>query len=116
METEKPHDDLTALFKAEDEALPSTAFVKQVMAPIAKRSLRRQAWLFGAGGLGLGAAISQLVSFASTRQPTGNGAQIFNLPLQNQFTSLPATIEPIWLITAAMVALCIALMAVMERA
>lgn len=60
MQTEETYDDLTALFEAQDETLHSDAFVDRVMQPIQKRARWRGPLLFGAGGLGVGAAISQI--------------------------------------------------------
>ena len=60
MQSDERYDDLTELFAAQDEALQSEAFVKAVMQPAPKRSRWRTPLLFGAGGLGLGAALSQL--------------------------------------------------------
>jgi len=60
MQTEETYDDLTALFEAQDDTLQSDAFVDRVMQPIHKRARWRGPLLFGAGGLGVGAAISQM--------------------------------------------------------
>ena len=60
MEQDERYDDLTALFEAQDEALQSDAFVARVMTPISKRSRWRTPLLFGAGGVGIGAALSQI--------------------------------------------------------
>ncbi|MEL7539415.1 MAG: hypothetical protein AAGJ51_00815 [Pseudomonadota bacterium] len=60
MQTEDKYDDLTALFEAQDDALQNEVFVDRVMRPIHKRSRWRAPLLFGAGGLGVGAALSQM--------------------------------------------------------
>ena len=60
MPTDENYRDLTALFEAQDEALQSDVFVEQVMQPIRKQSRWRAPLLFGAGGLGVGAALSQM--------------------------------------------------------
>ena len=60
MQSEEKYDDLTALFEAQDEALESEAFVDRVMQPIRKRARWRGPLLFGAGGIGVGAALSQI--------------------------------------------------------
>jgi hypothetical protein len=60
MQSEEKYDDLTALFEAQDAALESEAFVDRVMQPIRKRSRWRGPLLFGAGGVGVGAALSQI--------------------------------------------------------
>ncbi|MEO0607928.1 MAG: hypothetical protein AAFY82_06825 [Pseudomonadota bacterium] len=60
MQTDETYDDLTELFAAQDDALQSEAFVDAVMQPVRKRSRWRAPLLFGAGGLGLGAALSQI--------------------------------------------------------
>jgi len=60
MVDEETYDDLTALFEAQDDALQSDAFVARVMKPVRKRSRWRTPLLFGAGGIGIGAALSQI--------------------------------------------------------
>nr|WP_070958831.1 hypothetical protein [Hyphomonas sp. Mor2] len=61
MEHEEQYEDLTTLFEAQDDALQSEAFVARVMSPIKqKRSRWRTPLLFGAGGIGVGAALSQI--------------------------------------------------------
>lgn len=60
MQTEENYDDLTTLFEAQDDALQNEIFVDRVMQPIRKRSRWRAPLLFGAGGLGVGAALSQM--------------------------------------------------------
>ena len=60
MQTEETYDDLTTLFEAQDDALQNEVFVDRVMRPIRKRSRWRAPLLFGAGGLGIGAALSQM--------------------------------------------------------
>lgn len=60
MEHEERYEDLTALFEAQDDALQSDAFVERVMTPVKKRSRWRTPLLFGAGGIGIGAALSQI--------------------------------------------------------
>ena len=60
MQTEERYDDLTALFEGQDEALQNEVFVQSVMKPIRRRSRWRAPLLFGAGGIGLGAALSQI--------------------------------------------------------
>ena len=116
MTSEHDHSDLTELFTAEDDALASEAFIKSVMAPIRKRARARQALLFGAGGIGIGAALSQLAAFAGTWESSGSTARDAMPSLQDQLVGLTSTIDPIWLLTAGMIALCVALMAVLERA
>lgn len=60
MEHEERYEDLTALFEAQDDALQSDTFVDRVMTPVKKRSRWRTPLLFGAGGIGIGAALSQI--------------------------------------------------------
>lgn len=64
MQPEETYDDLTELFAAQDDALQTEAFVERVMQPIAKTSRWRTPLLFGAGGIGLGAALSQMGELA----------------------------------------------------
>ncbi len=110
------HDDLTELFTAQDETFASDEFAASVMAPIRRRARYRQAILFGAGGLGLGAAVSQLVSLIGSWQPARIETQSTLALVQDRIAALSSSIEPIWLITAGMVAVCVAMMAAMERA
>lgn len=59
MQSDEEYDDLTAMFETHDAALQNEVFVDRVMQPIRKRARWRGPLLFGAGGLGIGAAISQ---------------------------------------------------------
>lgn len=60
MQTEDTYDDLAAQFAAHNSALESEAFVEKVMQPVRKRVRWRTPLLFGAGGIGVGAALSQI--------------------------------------------------------
>ncbi|NQY98178.1 MAG: hypothetical protein HRT82_13570 [Henriciella sp.] len=114
MENEERYDDLTALFEAQDEALQSDAFVQRVMTPIKKRSRWRTPLLFGAGGVGIGAALSQiggLWDLIKTRTPE----------LDVTFETVPAApmtfdMQSVWLIGAVLVILACAAIVATERA
>ncbi len=116
MEPDSSYDDLTALFADEDTALaPPEAFVKSVMKPINKPSPWRQLFLFGAGGVGLGAAGSQLIgSFNSSI------FNVFDLKLSAPSFDISmadmTSVSPTVLLIVGMVGCCLALMAFLERA
>jgi hypothetical protein len=60
MQTEERYDDLTDLFETQDAVLQSDGFVADVMDQIPRRARWRAPLLFGAGGIGVGAALSQI--------------------------------------------------------
>lgn len=86
MQNEEKFDDLTALFEAQDETLQSDAFVDRVMQPIQKRARWRGPLLFGAGGLGVGAAVSQV----------GGLLEAVNVPAVNLSLTLSQVDTPSW--------------------
>jgi len=114
MEHEERYEDLTALFEAQDEALQSDAFVDRVMTPIKKRSRWRTPLLFGAGGIGIGAALSQiggLWELVKARTPE----------LDVTFETVPTTpvsfdMQSIWLAAAVVIVLACAAIVATERA
>ena len=114
MEQEERYDDLTALFEAQDDALHSDAFVARVMTPIKKRSRWRTPLLFGAGGVGIGAALSQIGGIwelLKSRTPE----------LDVTFDTIPAaemSIDPqsIWVVAAILIVLASAAIVATERA
>ena len=118
MQSEERHDDLTALFEAQDEALQSDAFVERVMTPIHKRSRWRTPLLFGAGGLGLGAALSQiggLWELLKDREP------IFRPDISVTVTALPSAevpleLQSVWMAVTVLVVVSCAVLVVSERA
>ncbi|MEO1305814.1 MAG: hypothetical protein AAFV37_12615 [Pseudomonadota bacterium] len=115
MQTDEQYDDLTALFAETDEALQNDVFVKQVMQPIRKRVRWRAPLLFGAGGIGVGAAVSQasgLIDVISARTPT------VEVTLQPVDVTLYETImaQPMWVAAAAMIVLSCAAIIAAERA
>ena len=118
MQSEDRHDDLTALFHAQDEDLQSDAFVERVMTPIYRRARWRTPLLFGAGGLGIGAALSQISGlWAALKAYSPEMGSDFSVTID----TMPATqfsleSQSIWLAAAAIVILgCVALV-VSERA
>lgn len=114
MEHEERYEDLTALFEAQDEALQSDAFVARVMTPINKRSRWRTPLLFGAGGIGIGAAFSQIGGvwdLLKSRTPE----------LDITFDTVPAAemsfdMQSIWLVAAVVIMLACAAIVATERA
>lgn len=114
MEQDKRYDDLTALFEAQDEALQSDAFVARVMTPIKKRSRWRTPLLFGAGGVGIGAALSQIGGIwdlLKARTPA----------LEVSFDTVPAAemsldMSSVWVLAAIVIVLSCAAIVVTERA
>lgn len=119
MRTDERYDDLTALFEAQDEALQNEVFVKQVMKPIRRRSRWRAPLLFGAGGIGLGAALSQIGGVwdaIKAQAPTSIDAD-----LSLSLDALPSAqvaldTQSIWVIAAALMVLSCAVLVMTERA
>ena len=119
MQTEERYDDLTALFEAQDDALQNDVFVEQVMKPIRRRSRWRAPLLFGAGGLGLGAALSQIGGVwdaIKAQTPTSIEADV-SLSLD----ALPSAqmamdTQSIWIIAAVLMMVSCAVLVMTERA
>lgn len=117
MQTEDRYDDLSALFEAQDEALQNEAFVERVMQPIRKRSRWRAPLLFGAGGLGIGAALSQMgglfdvVNARAARLSQSVG----EVQVQAQVWD-GLNVDPIWLGAIAVIVLSCAAIFATERA
>lgn len=115
MEQDEHHDDLTVLFEAQDTALNSDAFVEQVMTPIQKRARWRGPFLFGAGGLGVGAALSQIGGLFEMLQ-TRAGTLSVSLPSVDAPTWQPGLADPLWIGAVIIVIVsCVAIIAT-ERA
>ncbi len=115
MQSEDRPDDLTALFEAQDDALQSEAFIKRVMQPIRKRSRWRSPLLFGAGGLGVGAMLSQIGGvwdLVKTRVPefssSFEGAQVTEM-------SVDAS-NPLWIAALIVIVFGCGAIVVSERA
>ena len=114
MEHEERYEDLTALFEAQDDALQSDAFVTRVMTPINKRSRWRTPLLFGAGGIGIGAALSQIGGvwdLLKTRTPA----------LDVSFETVPTAqmsvdAQSLWVIAAVFIVVACAAIVATERA
>ncbi len=118
MEREDQYDDLTALFEAQDDALKSDAFVEQVMAPIHKRARWRAPLLFGAGGIGIGAAASQIGGLWQTVRAN---VPSFTPEIDVQISDLSSAesvlqSQPLFLGLAVLVIISCALLVVTERA
>lgn len=115
MQTEETYDDLTAQFEAQDDALQSDLFVANVMQPIGKRSRWRAPLLFGAGGLGIGAAISQMGGLFEAIQ--ARTAMLSLTVGELQSPSLEAAaMDPLWIGAALMIVISCAAIIVTERA
>lgn len=119
MQTEERYDDLTALFEAQDDALQNDVFVEQVMKPIRRRSRWRAPLLFGAGGIGLGAALSQIGGVwdvVKAQAPTS-----FEADLSLSLDALPSAqvaidTQSVWVIAAVLMVLSCAVLVMSERA
>ena len=115
MQTEERYDDLSALFEREDDAIGDDAFVERVMQPIRKRKRWRTPLLFGAGGLGLGAALSQAGDLLSQLSVDMTNFNVRVDQVHSVRLELGAT-EPIWFAAVAVMLIsCVAIFA-MERA
>ena len=111
MQTEETYDDLTALFAEQDDALQNEAFVEQVMQPIRRRSRWRAPLLFCAGGLGVGAAISQIGGLLDAVQVRAAGVQQ-TLDQASATSWDVAAIDPLWIGALVLVLVsCVAIVA-----
>lgn len=114
MQTEDRYDDLSTLFESQDEVLQSEGFVDHVMDKVQRRSLWRAPLLFGAGGLGIGAAISQISGLAGILQVP---APDLTLSLQGiQTTQVSMDAQSMMMAAAVIVVLSCAAMVMSEKA
>lgn len=114
MQTEDRYDDLSALFESQDEVLQSDGFVDHVMDKVQRRSRWRAPLLFGAGGLGIGAAISQIGGLAGILQVP---APDLTISLQGmQATQISIDAQSMMMAAAAIVVLGCAAMVMAEKA
>ena len=118
MTSDEKYDDLTALFEAQDDALQSDAFVDRVMTPIYKRARWRTPLLFGAGGLGIGAALSQIGGlWQALKEHAPETRPDFSLSLEALPTAqVSLEAQPAWMAAAVLIVLCCAALVVSERA
>ena len=114
MEHEERYDDLTALFEAQDDALQSDAFVERVMTPIQKRSRWRTPLLFGAGGIGVGAALSQIGGVWDLLKSQSPELSVSFDTVQS--TQIGFESQSIWVIAAVVIMLACAAIVATERA
>ena len=119
MQTEERYDDLTALFEAQDDALQNDVFVEQVMKPIRRRSRWRAPLLFGAGGIGLGAALSQIGGVWDAVK--ARAASSFEADLSLSLDALPSAqvaidTQSIWVIAVVLMVVSCAVLVISERA
>jgi hypothetical protein len=119
MQTEEKYEDLTALFEAQDDGLENEVFVKNVMQPIRRRNRWRAPILFGAGGVGFGAALSQIGgvwSYLKAQNPTRFEAD-FSASLNTLPTAeLALDANSIWMIAAVFMIMMCAVLVMTERA
>ncbi len=114
MEHEETYDDLTRMFEAQDEALQSEAFVDRVMAPVKKRSRWRTPLLFGAGGIGIGAALSQIGGLWDVLKAQAPAPDV-------RFETVPTAqvsvdMQSMWVAAAVVIVLACAAIVATERA
>lgn len=111
MQIDESYDDLTELFEANDEALQSDVFVDQVMHPIRRRARWRAPLLFGAGGLGVGATLSQIGGLFDA--VTVRAASLAQSLDQAQAGSLDViALDPLWIGAGVIVMMsCVAIVA-----
>ncbi|MEO1189841.1 MAG: hypothetical protein AAFW60_12290 [Pseudomonadota bacterium] len=115
MQTEENHDDLTRLFEAQDDALQNEIFVDRVMRPIRKRTRWRAPLLFGAGGLGVGAALSQMGGLFDA--VNARAARLTQSVDQVGFRAWEApTLDALWIGAIAVVAISCLAVVMTERA
>ena len=111
MQSEEKYDDLTALFEAQDAALESDVFVDRVMQPIRKRARWRGPLLFGAGGIGVGAALSQIGGLFDIVSVRASSLTVSFGEVGPGTLDL-STFDPLWIgAVAIMVMSCVAIVA-----
>ena len=119
MQNDETYDDLTALFEAQDDGLQNEVFVKTVMQPIRRRNRWRTPILFGAGGIGLGAALSEiggLWTYLRAQTPPQFEAD-FSVSLSALPTAdLAMDTSSVWMIAAALVVMASAVLVMTGRA
>ena len=115
MQSEEQYDDLTTLFAESDEALQNDVFVKQVMQPIRRRTRWRTPLLFGAGGIGVGAAVSQVSGLIEILRARSTSIEVTLQPVDMTLFQTAMT-QPLSVAVAAMVILSCAAIIVTERA
>lgn len=119
MQMDEKYDDLTALFEAQDDGLENEVFVKNVMQPIRRRNRWRTPILFGAGGIGFGAVLSQIGdiwSYLKAQTPTR-----FEADFSASFNTLPTADlaldgPSLWVIAAVGMVMMCAVLVMTERA
>ena len=114
MEHEERYDDLTALFEAQDDALQSDAFVARVMAPIEKKSRWRTPLLFGAAGIGIGAAVSQIGGLWDVLKARTPALDVSFDTVQS--AQVDVDLQSVWVAAAVVIILSCAAIVVSERA
>lgn len=115
MQDEQSYDDLTTMFERQDEVLRSDGFVDDVMRPIHRRARWRAPLLFGAGGIGVGAAISQasnLLGMVSEWMPDKS----FALTQATDLSAQTMPLNPLWFAAIGIVALSCFAIVLSERA
>lgn len=115
MQSEEKYDDLTTLFAESDEALQNDVFVKQVMQPIRRRTRWRTPLLFGAGGIGVGAAVSQASGLIDLFRARSTSIEVTLQPVDMTLFQTAMT-QPLSVAVAAMVILSCAAIIMTERA
>ncbi|MDJ0920599.1 MAG: hypothetical protein QNI84_05685 [Henriciella sp.] len=115
MQNDEPYTDLTALFEAQDAAFADDGFTDRVMTPIRRRASWRSPLLFGAGGIGVGAALSQIgglwravVDWLPESTVQVGGVPDVSLEL--------GALSPLWFAAAGIMAVCCLAILVSERA
>ena len=115
MDHETNFDDLVELFEAQDAAMPAEPFVNSVMRPIHRRHRLRQAMLFGAGGIGVGAAVSQLLSWSQKLDTTGTLVDTTIVTIRDLIENV-SDVPAMWLGVALVITVMFAMMITLERA
>ncbi|MEZ6001359.1 hypothetical protein [Hyphomonas sp.] len=115
MREEETFQDLTSLFAAEDRALEAKPFVDEVMGKVRRRALMRRAVLLAVGGVGAIVAALQMPGLLGDWAALDNTV-VNSIASAQQQADLLASSNPLWLGIAAVVGLCVAAVATMERA
>jgi len=115
MREEETFQDLSSLFAAEDRALEAKPFVDEVIGKVRRRSMMRRGILLAVGGAGAVVAALQVPGLLGDWTTLDNTV-VNSIATAQQQANLLASSNPLWLGIAAVVGLCVAAVATMERA
>ena len=115
MHEEDTYQDLASLFAAEDRALEAKPFVDGVMGDIRRKALIRRLVIAGGGAAGAVIAAFQLPSLFGDWF-TVDDTIVSAVASAQQQVGVLASVNPVWLLAAAVAGLSFAAVATLERA